>query len=189
MFYLNIIDLKILNSECYFLDITGDENKPPKITYNLDAVGTFSTEMDLRRFPFDVQSLTLELTSAIELPGYLKEKYLMQIGLENESFAGYRIELLENSSPVYPSLVKVRNFPLKNEYVLQSKLQIVNTKTDSWESSSGRQYSLLQMSIKVSRVPAFWLQNIVLPSFLITSASFSFFRFHLLKFRIDQVLF
>jgi hypothetical protein len=72
----------------------------------------------------------------------------------------------------YRSLCNTESFGQSNEYKLYPHLQFEEGQTNAVNSASGHTYPALQVSLFVERHLGYWLWNVALPLYILSSCSF-----------------
>lgn len=121
--------------------------------------GTFQELMELENFPGDSQDLAIELVSGYEVQK--QEQKLEQ-----------NVLLKKNLNPNYRSHVNVNAFVQMSEYTLWPRLRFQHELTPEEESATGCVYPLLRISMHIDRKAGYWVLNVIIPMFIITSALF-----------------
>ena len=129
-----------------------------ELAFKYHVSGTFSEQMELFDFPFDVQDLSFILSSAIP------SSYLSISELHDEA-----------SSTRQTSAVQAQNFAMSNVYYFADNLRFTNTISSSTESTSGVIRPKLTIAMKIQRKPAFHIFNTILPMMFIVAASLTSF--------------
>lgn len=123
---------------------------PPVVCLRWEAQGTFQEELELGRFPFDGQDLTITLRSG---------------------HSSRCVRLVKNTHENYRSYVCKGNFIQAKEYFLYDCLKFENSETEPAESATLATYDLLHIRMHVDRKPAYWTINIFLPLFMIATCA------------------
>ncbi len=113
---------------------------------------TFQESMELDKFPFDTQLLTMKLCTGWPLDDK-----------ENS------VQLLQNKKGIYRSFVTTDHFLQSSEYTLFNVLKFDWKYTKRAVSASNEKYSLLYCSMLVERRIGYWYTNVMLPIFIVTS--------------------
>lgn len=116
-----------------------------ELSYKYTIAGTFKTQMDLQRFPFDKQRMSLVLSSAI--PAQVGDKKIIRISKDTSR----------------PSVIARSNFSASNVFQLGAGLRFREDLTDIRESTSGTIRPRLEISFSISRYSEYWIWNVVLP--------------------------
>jgi hypothetical protein len=131
-----------------------------EIEFKYTVEGTFSEPYELQEFPFDVQTLTLRMSSSIPC----------EIRQDN----GKMKHILSfEQLPRTTSVVQVKNFGVSNLYHLSSPVALTPSKTDVSESTSGTVRPVLDLQMTVRRKSMNYIWNFILPLFLIVLMTFS----------------
>jgi len=91
--------------------------------------GVFQENLELHKFPFDVQKLTMELRCSWE---NLRR---------STDTVKYAVRLVKNQSSKYKSLINTRSFVQQSEYMLSDQLVFEENKSPPQESSSNKVHS------------------------------------------------
>ena len=113
---------------------------------------TFQESMELGKFPFDKQLLTMKLCTGWPLDDQ-----------ENS------VQLVQNKKSMYRSFVTTDDFLQSSEYKLSKVLKFEWKYTKRADSASEQTYSLLHCSMHVERRIGYWYTNVMLPIFIVTS--------------------
>ena len=141
------------------------EKKEAVVCFRVTGKAEFQEQMELENFPLDIQALSIKISSGFEAPANLVDALNVRT---DPSYKRPSVRLVPNCSPKYRSIVNLKNFVLSNEYDLHPTMKMTQSVTDSTESASGVQYSVLDASVCVTRRAGFWVMNVVFPIFLIT---------------------
>jgi len=134
--------------------------KDGEIEFKYTIEGAFSEPYELKSFPFDVQALTLKMTSSIPC--------------EVMQGSGPPKEILSFSElPSATSVVQVSNFGASNTYELSSRVKCTPGKTSAKQSTTGTVRPTFYMKMKVKRMASTYMWNFILPLFLIVLMTFS----------------
>ena len=132
--------------------------EPPIVCLRWKVFATFQQQMDLKRFPFDEQDLTIDLRTGYET-----------------THKRYAVLLVKNLNKEYHSFVNVRSFVQSSEYELLDRIQFVQSETEKDESSSQLSYSRLKITIRVRRRIGYWMTNVVIPMGVVSTSLFATF--------------
>jgi hypothetical protein len=153
--FSNMISAETENENCTL----GMEDAKPVIRYNLITKGTFQHTFKLKSFPFDDQTLAMELRTGFE-----------------HNHKKTPVKLMQNQDQhKYRSTVVTRGFTQASEYELLPGVRFQGGETEKEESSTGLTYSLLTIKLKVHRKSGYWVFNVVLPLGIVTSTLFATF--------------
>ena len=146
----------------------------PEVTWNRKFTGVFQEVMELERFPFDVQDLNITLES----------------GWERGCPENNGVLLVKN--PRKKSVVSFtpRDFVQSSEYRLDRYIYFEVGETDPASSSSGYVYSKINMNLAVTRRAGFWISNILVPFFFVSTSMLTSYAVepHLIADRMSIVL-
>mmetsp|Transcript_13507 Transcript_13507/g.26208 ORF Transcript_13507/g.26208 Transcript_13507/m.26208 type:complete len:360 (-) Transcript_13507:216-1295(-) len=117
-----------------------------QIMVKLEVSGKFSQQMMLGFFPFDVQTLHMQLTSSLPVTCLCFESNFDQ-----------------------PSVVTRNTFGASNVYQLHPDPFLISGQTNKVESTSGTIRPAFEVCLRIRRSPSNFLFNIMLPMLLITS--------------------
>jgi len=121
------------------------------ISLRAKVQGRFTTVFDLRKYPFDLQALSISLTCSYE------SKYCIFVPYQRPN-ADY---------------IDYTNFALKNTYDLKDLVRITSTMAQSRNSRLAPNYSKSTVSVFVQRKPMFFVWNVYLTYFLLNSLAVS----------------
>ena len=151
LYYHNVVDL--LEQESWFEFYATADNRPI-VCFRWKLKASFQELFELRLFPFDVQNLTMELGCGWEA--------------DHEKNG---VLLVKNLNEKYSSLCKTTNFVQCSEYELYPHVKFSPSFTDPNESPTNKRYALLHVTVRVDRKVGYWVLNVVLPLFIITSSN------------------
>ena len=123
-----------------------------EIIYKYDISGTFSESMELQSFPFDIQSLSLQLSSSIS------SKHVV----------------LENLCST-KSVLNIANFAESNVYKISERIRFEKGETSLACSTSGTVRPSLRISILVRRLPSYYVWNVMVPLVIISGMTLTTF--------------
>jgi len=130
---------------------TRDGNVQFRCKYEIYA--TFSDEMMLQKFPFDVQSLKLLLSSVIPIE-----------------------HLLLTCSSKKPVVLQKTGFGAKNVFEMHETVFVRVGNTEKKQSTHGIERPLMHIGVRMRRRPEFFIWNFVVPmQFITATAFFAFF--------------
>jgi hypothetical protein len=149
------------------------------VTCNLRMRARFVERFELDRFPLDTQTLELVVSCesmATEQPPVAR---MDATGASAHSDFKRKTDAAEitvdkiilNSNPLYKSTVSNSGwaFPLSSEYELSPHVHGISSATDPNDSSSNIVYPQLLLQMRVRRRIDYYIQNLCLPIFMITS--------------------
>ena len=196
----NLVNLKPEENEEWFTVYEGAQGEAPIVCFRWKFKGTFQQVMELRPFPFDVQNLTIEINTGWEadhsqcgvlLVENLNARCVSLAPASRQScqslartltFTTARLSLsLRCAGPHrragprrYTSNVvrPDKCFVQSSEYSLSKRLQIKTIFTPRSESASSHTYATLEVAMRVERHAGYWVFNVLLPLFIVTSSSF-----------------
>ena len=161
-------------------DKPDNPNNPAIVCYRINMKGKFQQRMELHYFPADTQYLSIDVIS-----GYDKAKDDNDCSKDDDPQAvadgkqcDYRVRLVQNLSDLYRSYVNSSNFVFDNIYELHPFLRFERIQTNRYESATNRTYPVLRVSSYITRKTGFWILNILLPLFFLTSMSAGLFAIH-----------
>jgi hypothetical protein len=128
----------------------------PVVCYRLRALGCFRERFELDSFPFDAQDLQLVFKSMREVEG--------------DQCPSFR--LVRNASPKYQALVPHKHFILRDEYEMAMYQGARSDLSEPALSSSRRQYPCLTISLKIVRIPSYYIWSVILPMFVFVGLGF-----------------
>ena len=131
----------------------------PVACYRWEVVGKFQEQMELHSFPFDIQDLNVELQSGFDL--HHKKT---------------PVTLVKQLNELYPSVCNSRFFVQSSEYRLYDGVRFEHFTTLPVESSTRKFYSCLRMTARVDRLSGYWVLNVMLPLFIVTTSLFASFQ-------------
>lgn len=135
----------------------------PTVKWNALFTGVFHIQANLRRFPFDEQLLTIELQAGWELQPTAQ-------GDKKDPWQQYGVCLRKNAAQ--PSVISLgtTSSAVDYQYRLFKELLFDRDESDPNDSSAGKVYSKLLISMHVQRKAGFFLFNIMIPNFMITGS-------------------
>jgi len=127
-------------------------NEPPDVVQYFHIKGTFKEILEVNKFPFDYQDLTLVLTSNWEVS-----------------------EVTLQKDPNRDDNIRTWNFTARQEWDLQQHVLTESTQNQPEEGSSPNIFPLYKVRLHVRRQFGFYLYNIALIMCLITALTFTSF--------------
>ena len=116
----------------------------PVVCYKIRGRGIFQERFELGEFPMDAQDLQVDIISM---------RPLKMIGDREVA----DLKLVKNVNPAYSPVIPNKDFLLSDEYEMCNALGARQGKTSPETSSSRRRYPRLVLSMKVRRLPRFYL--------------------------------
>ena len=116
----------------------------PVVCYKIRGRGVFQERFELGEFPVDAQDLQVDIVSMRPLRM-----------LDGREVAD--LKLVKNANPAYSPVIPNKDFLLSGEYEMCNVLAARPDKTSPDTSSSRRRYPRLVLSMKVRRLPRFYL--------------------------------
>ena len=131
--------------------------------YKMRIRGVFAEQFDLREFPYDRQSLQLNLSSHRPFPS-------SDQGGGHEPHAG--VQLLVDRSVAQPGRLQLQNVTFAASTRLE-KVHFSTGHTPRAISTSGTEYPLCVIAVPFTRRVSYFHLNVILPLFLIVCVGFS----------------
>lgn len=161
---------KFLNSiDAELKEISRFTAQSLEITYEIS--GTFSQVFHLQKFPFDIQSFEICLSTG-HATNITWDKNALTVLLVPASEAPVGHEWSIGSSLIFMK----DNFRLGNVWDFQDT-QSIASRSDAASSATGKIYCQIKYSIILKRLPSYHVWNILVPTFSICSLSFLAFCF------------
>lgn len=133
------------------------EARGADLVYQLQCRGTFAETLELDKFPIDVQELGIELGSS---------KHPLVAG-EPGTKRRVRLNLVARAGN---PPVTLRRAGVTIEGSVRSRQLSASIGTShASESKSGNVYSVARVAIVIERLPGYFVSNVALPSFLVTT--------------------
>ena len=189
----NLVTLKPEESVEWFTVHEGAQGDPV-VCFRWKLKGTFQEIMELHKFPFDVQNLTVEIRSGWEIDHQTNGVLLVEnlnakcahlesappaplCGLTRLCFSAlcslYVLAHIVSWHRYMSNVLRPdETFVQQSEYQLSKRLQIKTIFTPRDESASSHAYSSLKVTMRVERLAGYWIFNVVLPLFIVTSSMF-----------------
>ena len=148
----------------------------PVVCFRMAATATFRQNFQLHRFPLDVQDLTIDIWSRIEIPTVSmhhtasaprsapRRSKRMVRQQSSGSWRG-RLSLIQNSNPLYTSVLPLGD-AAPSEWQLAEHIVALRELTDRTRSSSSLVYPQLTFVMKATRRPQYFVWNVVFPQFI-----------------------
>jgi hypothetical protein len=143
------------------------------VACNMRMRARFIERFELDRFPLDTQ--TLELVISCEKRA-TKQNSAVAPNVDATGKTSHEAKItvdkiILNSNPLYKSTVSNSGwaFPLSSEYELSRHVHGISGATDPNDSSSNIIYPMLLMQMRVRRRIDYYIQNLCLPIFMITT--------------------
>ena len=170
------------------------------VSYNMRFSGRFSSIMDLKKFPFDSQRLSVVLTT--DKPLFVPRNHFSRkftgaslepairrgsrhagdyvVDAVNSADADplayartWRVHLVAETDSNFHSMV--RDSPLTHTWAIKRSLTFRQSNSSVVGSGSGCAYARLAAEICVVRYPGFYMSNLVVTLYFIISAAFACF--------------
>mmetsp|Transcript_6547 Transcript_6547/g.11533 ORF Transcript_6547/g.11533 Transcript_6547/m.11533 type:complete len:403 (-) Transcript_6547:542-1750(-) len=138
-------------------DKPDDPDHVPVVCYRLRITGVFQVEVDLSRFPFDTQTLSMRLVA------------FWAVGEDKD------VILTRNLSRKYRSLCNTDTFSKREEYELFPHVGFRESRTKPENSMTRSVYPILFIDIYVERNLGYWAINVALPLFVLSNSTFTSF--------------
>ena len=166
--------LMVLNSDDAKLEETARWLMPDgSAVIMMGAVGTFRSQFDARRFPFETLTCSIVISCTISslapIDTHVSEHKLTAT-LDSSAHP-------ESGHTQGSHVVLLTKFFMEGDMYTYLGSEYVTSTSDPTESASGKAYDAIEFRYRLQRRPQYFIWNILVPTFALTSLNFIAFAF------------